>query len=153
MPGLLLDTSYLLPTAGIRVEGVRNNVLRAAQEAGHETWVCDISIFELLAKGAKFAASGKVDEERVNLAVQAILGDTRIRKAGAYEEGVGRTSIKLRRIHRDFVDCLIIASALEHCEGLTTEEEFDKEPVLIRFVVQKKPGFKFWNAKKLVGSG
>lgn len=152
-PGLLLDTTYLLPVAGIGVEGVRSDVLGAARDAGYETWICDISVFEVLAKGAKFATSGKADEERVNRAVQALLGDAGIRKAGAYEDGVGRTAIRLRRYHRDFVDCLIIAAALEHCEGLVTEEEFKDEPDLVMFIRERSPSFRVLKAKELAGTG
>ena len=149
LPGLLMDTSYLLPAAGIRVEGVPDDVLRTARDAGHETWVCDISVFEVLAEGAKFAASGKVDEERLEIAVQAILGDENLRKVRAYEPEVVRTSISLRRLHRDFVDCLIIASALEHCEGLVSEEDFRQEPGLLRFIEERRHGFRLLTAKDL----
>lgn len=147
---MLVDTSYLLPLAGMAVEGIPDDIIGATRHAGYETWICDVSLFELLAKGAKFAAAGKVDEERLNIAVQAVLSDERIRKAGAYEAEVGRTSVRLRRFHRDFVDCLIIASALEHCEGLVSEEDFRREPGLARFIEEKKPGFRLLAAKDVV---
>jgi len=100
---------------GVDVKGVGHQVLRASRDAEHEVWVSDISMFELLAMGAKFAAEGEVSKDRVALAVKAIMGDDKIMKVSAYGERVASTSIELRRYHRDFVDCLIVASALEHC--------------------------------------
>ena len=150
---LLYDTTYFLPLAGIEVTGPAAEALRKARSSGREVWVSEISMFELLAKGAKFAEAGKVEGERVSLAVRAVMEDERIRKAPAYEGRVASTSVSLRRFHRDFVDCLIIASALEHCEGMVSEEDFRRNGELLRFVRDRKPGFRFVTSKDLAGGG
>ena len=153
MSRLLLDTTYLLPAVGVKLGGALDDAFLAAQDAGHEVWMSDISIFELLAKGAKLAEAGKLSEERLALGVRGILADRSIMKVSAYDEEVAATSVKLRRFHRDFVDCLIIASALEHCEGLVTEEEFKDEPDLIGFIKRRSPTFRLLKAKEFAGTG
>lgn len=153
MSRLLLDTTYLLPAVGVKLGGELDRTLVAAQDAGHEVWISDITVFELLAKGAKLVEAGKLSEERLALGVRGILADGSIRKASAYEEDVAETSVKLRRYHRDFVDCLIVASALEHCDGLVTEEEFEDEPDLVRFIEEMSPSFRVLKAKELARKG
>ena len=46
----------------------------------------------------------------------------------------------LRRFHRDFLDCLVIASALEHCEWTVSDEDFQRNGELLRSVRDRKPG-------------
>ena len=62
-------------------------------------------------------------------------------------------SVKPRRFHRDFVDCLIMASDLEHCGGLVAEEEFKDEPDLVAFIGQRSPSFGPLKAEDLAGTG
>ncbi|MDE1854281.1 MAG: hypothetical protein KGI38_11130 [Thaumarchaeota archaeon] len=87
---VLVDTTYLLPTAGIAVEGVEKDLLKRAPAGAHEVNPSDISLFEIPAKGAKPSSERLAAEERVALAIQSILDDERITKVSAYREEVAR---------------------------------------------------------------
>ncbi|MDG6900534.1 MAG: PIN domain-containing protein [Nitrososphaerota archaeon] len=143
MSRVLLDTTYMLPAVGVGVGERLDHTLAAAQDAGHETWVSDISLFELLAKGAKLVKAGKLPEEKLMAGVRSIMADDTVEKASAYGEQVAAASIGLRRFHNDFVDCLIIASAMEHCDALVSEDDFATDEGLLRFVRERRPEFRF----------
>jgi PIN domain nuclease of toxin-antitoxin system len=148
---VLLDTTYMFSAVGVGLGERLDHALAAVQDAGHETWMSEISIFELLAKGAKLAKDGKLSEERLATGIRSIMGDDTVAKASAYGEGVVATSVGIRRYHKDFVDCLIVASAIEHCEALLSEEDLGKNDDLVRFVREMKPKFRFLRLNDLAG--
>ena len=127
-----------------------DHALAAAQDAGHETWISDISLFELLAKGAKLVKDGKLTEDKLTSGVRSIMADDSVAKASAYGDGVASASVGLRRFRADFVDCMIIASAMEHCDALLSEDDFANDEDLVRFVQGRRPGFRFMASKDLV---
>ena len=151
MSPILLDTTCMFPAVRVGVGGGFDHALATAQGAGHETWMSDMSFFELLAKGAKLAKEGKRSEERLTTGIRSTMADDTVVKASAYGQAVVETSVGIRRFHEGFVDCLIVASAMEHCEALVSEEDFGKNEELVRFVKEKKPRFRFLRSKDLAG--
>lgn len=148
---ILVDTTYLLPLAGIAVEGVEKDLLRRALATAHEICASDISFFEILAKGAKLSAEGMADEERVVLSIQSLVEDRRITKVSAYQEEAMRSALSLRRQHRDFVDCLILASALENCDALATEDgTLGGNEGVLKFVKARRPKFRVSSLEDLL---
>ena len=151
MTRILLDTTYLLPAAGISVQGVAADVLRRVRAEGHEVVISEISLFELLAKGAKLAAEGRADQERIYLAARSILQDKGVERIAAYGDAVVKRSISLRRYHHDFVDCMILASALEACEALMTEDETLSRSKGVQDIIKEtRPGFVISGWKNLM---
>ena len=151
MTKVLLDTTYLLPLAGIQVRGVQTDAFKTIRARGHEVFISDISLFEILAKGAKLVAEGRADERRVTAAVEALLNEETIRRVSAYDVDVGRVAIALRPYHSDFIDCLILASSLEECETLVTEEvAFARNEALMEFVRMRKPTFRISSLRRLL---
>lgn len=143
MTRVLVDTTYLLPAAGIAVQAVPADALRRLKEAGHEVLASQISLFEVLAKGAKLASEGRADAERVSLAVKSILSDASVGKADTYDEDTMTMAIEFRRHHNDFVDCLIVAAAASHCDALVTEDSaIAKNGDLMKAILRHKPEFK-----------
>lgn len=112
MARILLDTTYLFPFAGINVRGIERNAVERASARGHQLSVSEMSLFELAAKGAKLVEDGSADAERIAQAVQSIVSDETLRKVRPYEDGVLPFAIALRRHNSDFVDCVILASAV-----------------------------------------
>jgi len=54
---------YVLPAIGVSVRKIPSDALVRLTQEGHQVSINDISVFELLAKGAKFVASGKLAAE------------------------------------------------------------------------------------------
>jgi len=139
----MIDTTYLLPAAGIAVAGVPTDATRRVREAGHSLLASEISLFEVLAKGAKLVLEGKADPGRISLAIKSIQSDTNIGKVEPYTEGIMALAIELRRHHDDFVDCLILASAANECDVLVTEDAgITRNDNLMNALRQLEPNFK-----------
>ena len=119
---LLVDTTYLLPAIGVSVKGIPADGVIGLRQQGHELHASDISIFELLAKGAKQIAERRLSPERVATGIRAIIYDGTITMIPIHESALLLTAFRLRKMLSDFIDCLILASAMNHCEVLITED-------------------------------
>jgi len=111
-----------------------------------------MSLFELAAKGAKLVGDGSADVERLAQAVRAIVSDETLRKVRLYEDGVIPLAIALRRHNSDFIDCVILASAVLTCEILVTEDELLlRSGEIIKLVRKTNPEFLIYDFKHLSG--
>lgn len=119
---LLLDTTYLLPAIGISVKGLPKDAPIRLIKKGHQISISDISIFELSAKGAKHITAGTLTPERVARGIRAIVYDETIDTISMHESTLLLTAFKLRSILSDFIDCLILSSAINRCDALITED-------------------------------
>lgn len=118
---LLLDTTYLLPAIGILIKSLPKDALIRLKQR-HQISISDISVFELSAKGAKHVAEGALPPERVVRGITAIVHDEGIEKISIHEDVLLLTAFKLRSILSDFIDCLILSSAINRCDSLVTED-------------------------------
>ncbi|MBI4258328.1 MAG: hypothetical protein HY619_05170 [Thaumarchaeota archaeon] len=119
---LLLDTTYLLPAIGIVIKGIPKDAAISLTQKGHQICISDISIFELSAKGAKHIAEEALSPERVARGIRAIVHDEELEKITIYEDTILLTAFKLRNMLSDFIDCLILSSAMNRCDFLVTED-------------------------------
>ncbi|MFQ6087010.1 MAG: PIN domain-containing protein [Candidatus Bathyarchaeia archaeon] len=120
---LLLDTTYLLPAIGISIKGLPKDAPIKLIKKGHQISISNITIFELSAKGAKHIAIGNLTAERVSTGIRAIVYDDRITRIPIHDSSVLLTAFKLRRTLSDFIDCLILSSAINRNDVLVTEDE------------------------------
>jgi PIN domain nuclease of toxin-antitoxin system len=88
----------------------------------HQIFISDITIFELSAKGAKYAASGLIPPERISRGIRALIYNETIKILPIHESTILHTAFKLRNILSDFIDCLILSSAINNCDALITED-------------------------------
>jgi PIN domain nuclease of toxin-antitoxin system len=119
---LLLDTTYFLPAIGISIKELPNDAPIKLIAKGHQISISDISIFELSAKGAKHITNGTLTPERVTRGIKAIIYDDTIETIPIHDNNLLLTSFKLKSILNDFIDCLILSSAINHCDALITED-------------------------------
>ena len=120
---LLLDTTYLLPAIGISVRNLPENALIKLIERKYRIFISDITIFELSAIGAKYIATERLTAERVSRGIKAIVHDDRITRVPIEDSSVLLTAFKLRKILDDFIDCLILSSAINQSDVLVTEDK------------------------------
>ena len=118
---LLLDTTYLLPVIGIS-EKYSKRRCNKTDTKERQIFISDISIFELSAKGAKYAADGIIPPERISRGIKAIIYDETINTLPTHESTILHTAFKLRGILNDFINCLILSSAINNCDALITED-------------------------------
>lgn len=120
---LLLDTTYLLPAIGISVKELPKDVPIKLLQKGNRISICDISIFELSAKGAKHISAGILPAERVTRGIRAIVYNEAIETIPTYDSTLLLTAFKLRSMLNDFIDCLILSAAINQCSILLTEDK------------------------------
>jgi PIN domain nuclease of toxin-antitoxin system len=120
---LLLDTTYLLLAIGISIKQLPKDALIKLKSKGHRISISDISIFELSAKGAKHITAGTLPPERVTKGIPAIIYDKRIETIPIHDNRILLTAFKLRNMLTDFIDCLILSSAINQCDALMTEDD------------------------------
>jgi len=119
---LLLDTTYLLPAIGISIKELPKDVPIKLMQKGNRISICDISLFELSAKGAKHVNTGILPAERVTSGIRAIIYNDDIETISMYESTLLLTAFKLRSMLNDFIDCLILSAAINRCDILLTED-------------------------------
>jgi predicted nucleic acid-binding protein len=151
----VVDTTYLLHLVGISVEKFSARLLEILQSQGKdiEIAVCDITIFELAAKAAKLVAFGGLERERVLKGIESLRHDDSILKIEAYDYQVVSTSLKLRAFLSDFIDCIILASALEYADVLLTEDnlihDLKRKKEFKDFQATMNPNFKIQSISDL----
>jgi PIN domain nuclease of toxin-antitoxin system len=119
---LQLDTTYLLPAIGIAIKNLPNDAPVKLISKGHQIVLSEISIFELSAKGAKYVAAGALAAERVTRGIRAIIYEEAIETIPIHDSKLLETAFELRTMLDDFIDCLILSSALNHSDSLVTED-------------------------------
>ncbi len=115
---MIIDTTYLLPLAKIAVD---TDLLEAVAKGRaslkfEEIAVSLISIFELQAKAARLS----IQAEFVAKAVEAILKSFRV--IPFYKTEVIELSYQVRKLVPDYIDCVIVATAVAIKEDLVTED-------------------------------
>jgi predicted nucleic acid-binding protein len=140
---LILDTTYLLPLARINVD---TDLLRAIADRKvswklEDVTVSMISIFELEAKAAKLM----VPTEFVVDAVKAIFGAFNVEPFHRPE--IIKVAHKVKKLIPDYVDCVIVATAIVLKEGLATE---DSQILSNRGVVEEDYGVSTLSYKELI---
>ena len=143
---LLLDTAYLLPAIGVSIKGLPKDAFIRLIQKGHQISISNISVFELSAKGAKHVATGTLSAERVTRGISAIVYDEGMTVVPMHDRSVLLMAFKLRRMLSDFIDCLILSSAMNYCDAIVTEDkdiqELKKKKEFNGIVAAVNPKFK-----------
>ncbi len=151
---LLLDTTYHLPAIGISIKGLPKDAPLDLTRRGWQICISEISIFELSAKGAKYVASGALPPERVTRGIRALTYDESTKIIPPYDSTILLIAFKLRTMLDDFIDCLILASALHECDALLTEDSdihtLKKERGFIEIFATINPKFKIQNLAEIL---
>jgi PIN domain nuclease of toxin-antitoxin system len=117
---VILDTTYLLPLVGV---AVKNDLLRAIVEGRVKGITLDnlaisqISLFEIQAKSVKL----RVPVERVIRAIRAITSTLEV--IPFYSKLVIKYSFELYELLGDYIDSVIVATAISTRKPLITEDK------------------------------
>ena len=133
---IVLDTTYFLPIVGI---GVKHDFFSALERNEifvdpREIYLSEITLFEIQAKAAKLG----VPPRRVAEGIEAIKEAFNV--IPFYEPEIIRISFKLRRIFPDYIDCIILATAISRKYTLLTEDSdihSNKQAILIEISDKK----------------
>jgi len=115
---MILNTTYLLTLARIKID---TGLLKAVTDGKidwklEEITVSLISIFELQAKDAKL----KIPANSVSEAIEAIFRTFKVELF--YKPEIIAASFKVRKLIPDYLDCVIVATAVALREKLITKD-------------------------------
>ena len=139
---MIIDTTYLLPLARINVD---KDLLRAVADEKvklrfEDIRINEISIFELQAKAAKLMIPAKFVIE----AIETILKAFKIERF--HKPEIIEIANEIRRSIPDYIDCIIVATAVLTKESLITEDSLILSK---REQIQKKHGIKILTFSEL----
>jgi len=141
---MILDTPYLLPLARIEID---TDLLRDIAEGKtkirfEDITISQISIFEIQAKAARLG----IPPHYVIEAVEAIEKAFRIEPFNKPQ--IIETSFNLRKEINDYIDCIILATAITLKEDLITE---DTTILKQKQNIKKKYNIDVLNYKTIIG--
>jgi PIN domain nuclease of toxin-antitoxin system len=151
---LLLDTTYFLPTIGVSIKELQKDALLTIMAKKHQIAMSQISIFELSAKGAKYIKEDMLTPERVTRGLNAIIYNDGIDIIPMHDTTILMTAFKLRNMLNDFIDCLILSSAMNNSEDIITEDNeiqsLKKNAEFLNLVADLNPGFKILKLTEII---
>ncbi|MEM3054337.1 MAG: PIN domain-containing protein [Candidatus Bathyarchaeia archaeon] len=151
---LLLDTTYFLPAIGIAVKNLPKDAPIQLIQKEHQIFISKITLFELSAKGAKYAASETIPPERITRGIRALAYAETINTIEIHESTILHTAFKLRKTLNDFIDCLILSSAINQCAAIITEDNdihtLKEDKIYQEIILTKNPHFKILTLKEIL---
>lgn len=145
---VLLDTSYFMPLIKVDVDRIpAHSLTRLLQDQHRSACYCEITPFELAAKGTKLAIDGKITIDDVQAGIDALRFDRRFTcMSWSIDPSILQLARVLREMHPEFIDCLILATACCSADALATlDEDFLRDikqrPDVADLVEQVNPQF------------
>lgn len=149
---ILLDSTYLFPLIGVRVRGLDPLILLGLKPR-HRLLVSEVSLFELSAKGAKYVVQGLLEPEGVTQGIQSLSMDPDITRIPYFTTQILNVSFKLRGTLSDYIDCLILSTAVNESDILITEDDillnFTNNEANRAFLNALNPDFRILDYKQL----
>ncbi|MHA1974028.1 MAG: hypothetical protein ACTSW1_13600 [Candidatus Hodarchaeales archaeon] len=120
---VLLDSSYFFPLISVEiVESSREIIPFLIEFLDVKIQYSLITLFELSAKGAKLVNSGLLIQNDVVKGINALLAWEKIEITSPWSGEIQRLAIDFRHDHSDYIDCLILATAVVRSNILVTED-------------------------------
>ncbi len=136
-----MDTTYLLPFSRMSVAA---DLFSGMEERGIPIWdvgISSISLFELQAKAAKLGVNSKYVVD----AIETISSGFRVEQI--HNIKIIEVAASLLKLLNDYVDCLILATAIVLKEDLVTE---DSRIHALKEKIKADYSIKIFNCKELL---
>lgn len=147
----LLDSTYFLPAISVELENLSPTILQALRsDSSVELFGCNITFFELAAKGAKLVKSGLLTHEDISVGLDAIRYDKQVKMLPWKDNPIiMELATEIRQVHSDFIDCLILGTAICHTNALITWDEelltkMQENEEIKETILKKNASFSFW---------
>lgn len=119
---ILVDTTYLLPAISFSVKGIPDDIILRLIKNDYLIYVSSISLFELVAVGSKYISKDVLSKKDVIDGIKAIKLSLDLTVIDYADDRVIRKALKLNRSLPDFIDRIIVATAMSYCDVLLTED-------------------------------
>jgi len=125
---LLVDSSFFFPIIGVEItQCSKEAILELIRK--EDIVRSELVIFELSAKGSKLVNAGKLTIKELTQGISAIQYHQKIEAIPIHYSEILTLACELRKKHTDHIDCLIVATAVFHAEGMITLDKELKEKV------------------------
>jgi len=120
---IFFDSSYFFPLIKVKVEKSSPEIISLIhQRESIELQFSSITLFELSAKGARLIKEGKLTVNDVVDGITALISWRNISLIEPWNGEVQRLAFDFRLDHSDYIDCLVLASAIIHANVLVSED-------------------------------
>jgi len=130
-PKLCLDSSFFFPLIGVEVRTCpKEAILGLLNSKSIQVLRSELVIFELSAKGTKLVNANNLTIEDLIDGINAIQFHPSITVIPIFYSEIQILSAVFRKNHRDFIDCLTLASAIYYSDIFLTLNNSLKEKYL-----------------------
>jgi PIN domain nuclease of toxin-antitoxin system len=121
---VMLDSSFFFPFIQVDVTNLsRPDLLTLFQRQDLHFLRSEITIFEISAKGWKYCHEGLIDEEDLLDGLTYITEMENIEVIPIHYSEIQSLAGTFRRYHADFIDCLVLSSAINHADAFVSLDE------------------------------
>ncbi|MCK4848863.1 MAG: hypothetical protein KAT16_07570 [Candidatus Heimdallarchaeota archaeon] len=121
---IFFDSTYFFPMINVEIEKSSPQIVSVIhQDKSFELQYSSITLFELSAKGAKMIKSGKLTHKDVIDGINALKVWKDVKSIDPWNGEVQRLAFDFRIDHTDYIDCLIVASAVIHSDVFLSEDK------------------------------
>ena len=150
---ILCDSSYFFPLIKIKVQQSSPDIISLIhQNEALELQYSTITLFELSAKGARMIKSGKLTSTDVIDGINALISWKNIISLDPWNGEVQRLAFEFRKDHSDYIDCLVVASAVVYADVFISEDITIKDLLKVKWknnVREINTDFKIMNSDQL----
>ncbi len=150
---ILLDSSFFFPLIKIKIKESSNEIIPSLIKFNRfELQYSTITLFELSAKGARLIKAGELTNLEVVDGINALISWKSLIQVDPWLGEIQRLAFTFRNIHSDFIDCLILASAVVHTDMFVCEDKPLQNLVKDKWfhhITDINPNFSIMNSKQV----
>jgi len=141
---IFLDSSFFFPFIGVEVENCeKSDVLNLITNENFQIFRSELTTFELSAKGVKLVNEGEIEITDLIDGLNSLQFMNSVKVIPIFYSEIQILSSKFRKDHTDFIDCIILASAINYSQKLISFDRTLKRKFLKKWQneIQTKKNF------------
>lgn len=121
---IFLDSSFFFPFIGVEVENCEKmDILNLIKNDNFQISRSELTVFELSAKGARLINEDKLDITDVTEGLSSVQLLESINVIPIFYSEIQVLASQFRKDHSDFIDCIILASAINYTQKLVSLDD------------------------------
>ncbi|WP_457559685.1 hypothetical protein [Candidatus Harpocratesius sp.] len=148
---ILLDTSFLLPFIQVEPSNISGKKLKMILNKQEHTYAyCELSIFELVAKGMKICHNSELTINEIRAGIDTLVYRSPLQSINwKSHPNLFEIAYTIRNEHNDTLDCLIFTTALYFSDCFATADNtllknIKNNEVLAKQIISTNPRFYLW---------
>ncbi|MBN2157699.1 MAG: PIN domain-containing protein [Candidatus Lokiarchaeota archaeon] len=127
---VFLDSSFFFPFIRVDVKNIsKKDIGNLLRNTNYDILCSELVYFELSAKGSKYIVQGILEMEDLLDGISFIHNFNKIAKIPIYHPEILILAQEFRKTHQDYIDCIILASAVKSSEIFITMDYNLKENI------------------------